>query len=101
MLPTSKEKCYNHTGIKMVQERNNIHMNKNWENWKLQNKKYLLELEKFLDKADSIKDEAIKREIIMQMLKTDNELTLFAEEMFEKMYERGIQDADSKRESNG
>ena len=76
-------------------------MNKNWENWKLQNKKYLLELEKFLDKADSIKDEAIKREIIMQMLKTDNELTLFAEEMFEKMYERGIQDADSKRESNG
>ena len=77
-----------------------IDENKGLENWKSQNKKYLFELEKFLDRADSIKDEELKKEIIIQMLKVDNELTIFAEEMFQKMYERGIQDANSKRNKN-
>jgi len=78
-----------------------IDENKSLENWKLQNKKYLLELEKFLDRAENIKDEELKREIVMQMLRIDNELTTFAEEMFQRMYERGIQDANSKRNTNG
>ena len=71
----------------------------NWENWKSKNKKYLLELEKFLDKADSIDDEEIKREMIIQMLKVDNELTNSAEEMFEKIYKRGIEDAKKESDS--
>ena len=61
MLPTSKDWCYNLASIKKVHERNNTNMeideNKGLENWKSQNKKYLFELEKFLDRADSIKDE--------------------------------------------
>jgi len=75
-------------------------MNKIWKDWKSNNKKYLLELEKFLDKVESIKDEEIKREIIFQALKMDNELTVCAEEMFEKIYERGIKDAETKRSPN-
>ena len=66
-------------------------LNKNNEkNWKLKSKKYLLELEKFLDKAESIKDEKLRKEIIMQMLKCDKELTLCAEKIFEEKYNMGI-----------
>lgn len=53
-------------------------------NWKANSEKYLLELEKFLDKAESIKDENLKREIIIQMLKCDKELTLCAEKFFKE-----------------
>jgi len=74
--------------------------NREWKNWKSQNKRYLVELEKFLDKVDSIDDEEIKREMIMQMLKIDNELTISAEEMFEKIYKRGIEDAKTKNKSD-
>ena len=59
-------------------------------NWKAKSKKYLLELECFLDKAESIKDENLKREIIIQMLKCDKELTLAAEKIFEEKYNLGI-----------
>lgn len=59
-------------------------------NWKARNKKYLLELECFLDKAESIKDENLKREIIIQMLKCDKELTVAAEKVFEEKYNLGI-----------
>ena len=62
----------------------------NEKNWKLKSKKYLLELEKFLDKAESIKDEKLRKEIIMQMLKCDKELTLCAEKIFEEKYNMGI-----------
>ena len=60
------------------------------KNWKSKNKKYLLELEKFLDKAESIKDEKLRKDIVMQMLKCDNELTLCAEKIFEEKYNMGI-----------
>ena len=66
----------------------NNKVNKN--NWKSKNKKYLLELEKFLDKAESIKDENLRKEIIIQMLKCDIELTLCAEKIFEEKYNIGI-----------
>lgn len=54
------------------------------KNWKSNSQKYLKELQAFLDKAENIQDEELKKEIIFQMLKCDNELTILAEEMFEK-----------------
>ena len=53
-------------------------------NWKASSQKYLKELQSFLDKAESIENEEVRKEIIFQMLKCDNELTLLAEEIFEK-----------------
>ena len=54
------------------------------ENWKANSQKYLKELQSFLDKAENIENEELRKEVIFQMLKCDNELTLLAEEMFEK-----------------
>ncbi len=67
--------------------------NKNMENvennnWKANGQKYLKELQAFLDKADNIENEELKKDIIFQMLKCDKELTLLAEKMFEK-YKKG------------
>lgn len=76
-------------------------MSKEWKNWKSNSKKYLLELEKFLDKVESIKDEEIRKEIIFQVLKIDNELTTCAEKMFDMAYERGMKDAEAKRNFDG
>jgi len=53
-------------------------------NWKANGQKYLKELQAFLDKAESIENEEIRKEIIFQMLKCDNELTLLAESIFDK-----------------
>ena len=50
----------------------------------------LNELEKFLDKTESIKDENLRKDIVIQMLKCDNELTLCAEKIFEEKYNMGI-----------
>lgn len=50
--------------------------------WKTKNKKYLLEMEKFLDIVDSIKDENLREQIITQMLKCDEALTKAAEDFF-------------------
>ena len=43
--------------------------------WKTNNKQYLFELQKFLDIADNIKDEKLRKNIISQMLKCDRYLT--------------------------
>ena len=59
------------------------------ENWKASSPKYLKELQTFLDKADNIQNEELKKEIIFQMLKCDKELTILAEEMFNKYYLKG------------
>lgn len=53
-----------------------------YENWKANGQKYLRELQAFLDKVENIENEELRKEIIFQMLKCDNELTLLAEEMF-------------------
>lgn len=53
--------------------------------WKIDNKKYLFELQKFLDLADNIEDEELRKIIISQMLKCDKCLTEIAEEEFEKL----------------
>lgn len=48
--------------------------------WKTNNKQYLFELQKFLDLADNIKDEKLRKNIISQMLKCDKCLTKIVEE---------------------
>lgn len=60
------------------------------DNWKTKNERYILEIEKFLDTAQSIKDENLRQDIIIQMLKCDNELTISAEKTFEEKYNLGI-----------
>ena len=59
------------------------------ENWKQASPKYLKELQTFLDKAENIQSEDLRKEVIFQMLKCDKELTLLAEEMFAKYYIKG------------
>jgi len=58
-------------------------------NWKTESKAYLKELQKFLDKADNIENEELKNEIIIQMLKCDEELTKLAEKKFQEFYRQG------------
>ena len=67
----------------------NLRENKNMENvenrnWKANGQKYLKELQAFLDKAENIENEELRKDIIFQMLRCDNELTLLAEDIFEK-----------------
>jgi len=52
--------------------------------WKNKNKRYLFEVQKFLDLVDNVKDETLKREIIYQFAKYDKIITQLAEEMVEK-----------------
>lgn len=59
------------------------------KNWKANSQKYLKELQAFLDKAENIQDEELRKEIIFQMLKCDNELTILAEEMFNMYHMKG------------
>lgn len=53
------------------------------QNWKNKNENYLFELQKFLDLADNIEDEEMKKRIINQMIKCDRILTKISEETFE------------------
>lgn len=53
--------------------------------WKRSSKKYLFELQKFLDLSDNIQDKEIKKIVISQMLKCDKILTARAEEIFKEM----------------
>lgn len=64
--------------------------------WKEKNKEYLKELQNFLDKADNIEDEILKRKIIGQMLRCDDILTKLAEKEFIKFYKSGLK--NSKKE---
>ena len=55
--------------------------------WKEKNAEYLKQIQRFLDIADNIQDEKLKKEIIIQMLKCDEILTKLSEERFEKSKE--------------
>ncbi len=65
------------------------------KSWK-QNKEYLRELQKFLDRADNIKEQELKEDIIKQMLKCDNLLTELAERAFHDCYKKGYKDSIKK-----
>ena len=55
--------------------------------WKNKNSQYLFELQKFLDLADNIEDENLKKLIISQMLKCDKCVTNIAEKMLKTIKE--------------
>lgn len=59
-------------------------INNDFPDWKMKNKEYLTELQRFLDKVDNIKDEELKNDIIKQMLKCDKILTKIAQEKIEE-----------------
>jgi len=48
--------------------------------WKEKDKRYLKELQTFLDKVENIKEDDLRREIIGQVLKLDKVLTEIATE---------------------
>ncbi len=52
--------------------------------WKEKNKRYLYQLQKFLDAADSIEKDDLRRNVIAQMLKCDLILTELAEKEIRK-----------------
>jgi len=85
----------------MIARRDNKNMSelKGIENskWKGESAGYLKELEGFLDRIKKIKEEKIRRDILMSMLKTDNELALLAEKLFQEYYSKGY--AAGKAES--
>ena len=58
--------------------------NNDFPDWKMKNKEYLTELQRFLDKVDNIKDGELKSDIIKQMLKCDKILTKIAEEKIQE-----------------
>lgn len=62
--------------------------------WKNKNSKYLFELQKFLDLADNIKDESLRKLIISQMLKCDRCLTNIAKNMFIEIINENIKKED-------
>ena len=53
--------------------------------WKNKNSQYLFELQKFIDIADNIEDEELKKLIIARMLKCDKCVTNLAEEIFKNL----------------
>ena len=53
--------------------------------WKNKNEQDLFELQKFLDLADNIENEELRKAIIAQMLKCDKCLTNLAEQIFKKL----------------
>lgn len=66
------------------------------EDWKRTNQQYLLELQKFLDKASNIQDKTLQYDVIIQMLKCDEILTKESENMFYHYYINGYHDAMNK-----
>ena len=54
------------------------------QNWKNKNQQYLFELQKFLDIADNVEEDNLKKLIIYQMLKCDRCLTKIAEKILKK-----------------
>lgn len=64
----------------MKKESKASNKNKLFENIKIKDEKYLEELQRFLDLADNISNEDLKKRMIYQMLKCDKVLT----EIFEK-----------------
>lgn len=55
--------------------------------WKNKNQKYILDLDKFFDLVDNVKQECLRRQIRTQMIRCDKNITKMAEEIFKKMAE--------------
>ena len=72
-------------GVRML-KKNKIEFNRSW---KEKNRKYLKELQSFLDKADNITDNELRQLVIGQMLRCDDVLTELAENRFLEYYKLG------------
>lgn len=83
MLSTSKEITKYGSEEKRVLNRNK--QIEQFPEWKLKSKQYKNELQAFLDKADNIKNEELKNDIICQMLKCDRILTKIAQEKIDEI----------------
>ena len=59
--------------------------------WKEKNKRYLNQIQRFLDATDSIEREDLRENIIAQMLRCDQILTELAEEEIKRYREQNIQ----------
>lgn len=58
---------------------------------KKENEEYLYELQLFLDKAEKIKDDSIRKEIIIQMLKCNDALNKICENKLMDFYNKGYE----------
>lgn len=58
--------------------------------WKNEDKQYLFELQKFLDLADNIEDENLRKLIISQMLRCDRHVTYIAENIFKELIKKSL-----------
>lgn len=58
--------------------------------WKNEDKQYLFELQKFLDLADNIEDENLRKLIISQMLRCDRHVTHIAENIFKELIKKSL-----------
>ncbi|MBR1803191.1 MAG: hypothetical protein IJ777_04450 [Clostridia bacterium] len=56
--------------------------------WKEKNEEYLEQLQRFLDIADNIEEQNLRKTVIAQMLKCDLILTQLAEKEFSKYEEK-------------
>lgn len=63
------------------------------DEWKNKDKKYLKELQMFLDVTDNIEDEKLKKNIVYQMLRCDQILTELAKKNFANYYKMGYKKA--------
>ena len=62
----------------------------NNKDWKEKNKGYLRQLQKFLDAADNIEREDLKKAVIAEMLKCDKILTGLAQEEVKKVSSKNL-----------
>jgi len=58
--------------------------------WKEKNKRYLNQIQKFLDVTDSIEREELKQNVIAQMLRCDQILTELAEREIKKYKQKNV-----------
>lgn len=70
----------------------NNEKNEKESKWKNQDEIYLFELQKFLDLVENVKEEALRKEIIAQMLKCDKRITQIAETIFQELEEESYCD---------
>lgn len=61
--------------------------------WKESNKLYLRELQRFLDRVDSIEDYELRRSVTNQMMICDKVLTEIAESKFMDFFDEGYRSA--------
>ncbi len=59
-------------------------LDNNDDEWKTKDNKYLKELQKMFDIVDNVKDEDLKRRIIIQYLKCDSVITELAKKLIKQ-----------------